>query len=98
MANHSPQKLLALATFVRGGFNPSRTLSETMANRLVAAAQELSLALDALKPFAAVAEHDIGESADDTDKFTPFSSSYNRAEKLTVGDLRRALAVVGKST
>lgn len=93
-----PQQLLGFAAYIRSGFDPSPATREMVAKQFEAAAEELSSVRAALKPFAAVAEHDIGESADDTDKFAPFSSSYNRAEKLTVGDLRRALAVVGKST
>ena len=48
----------------------------------------------ALSPFAAVAEHDIGDDETDADRFQPIRSEYNRAPKLTVGDLRRALAVL----
>jgi len=57
----------------------------------------LSEACAALAPFAAVAQHDIGDSESDRDKFTPYVGSYNRAPKLTVGDLRRALLIVRPS-
>lgn len=46
--------------------------------------------VEALKPFALVAEHDIGESETDADLFRPMEGKYARASRLTVGDLRRA--------
>jgi hypothetical protein len=49
---------------------------------------------EALEPFAAVAEHDIGEGEADIDLFRPMN--HNRAPLLTVGDLRRALAALAK--
>jgi hypothetical protein len=49
---------------------------------------------DALEPFAAVAEHDIGEGEADIDLFRPMN--HNRAPLLTVGDLRRARAALAK--
>jgi len=48
--------------------------------------------VEALKPFALVAEHDIGESETDSDLFRPMEGKYARAPRLTVGDLRRARA------
>ena len=47
---------------------------------------------EALRPFGACAEHDIGQSEDDADTFR--NTDYNRAPKITVGDLRRALAAL----
>lgn len=44
--------------------------------------------VEGLRPFAAVAEHDIGEDEADEDRFRPIS--HNRAPLLTVGDLRHA--------
>lgn len=48
---------------------------------------------EALRPFAAVAEHDIGESESDADRFRPMGEHY-RAPPLLVGDLRRARALL----
>jgi hypothetical protein len=45
---------------------------------------------EALKPFAAVAEYDIGQDETDADIFQPMRSGYNRAPLITVGDMRRA--------
>lgn len=51
---------------------------------------------EALAPFASVAEHDIGDDETDADQFRPIQSNYNRAPKLTVGDLRRAAAICSR--
>lgn len=48
---------------------------------------------EALDPFAAVAEHDIGEDEVDKDRFTPMVVNH-RAPLITVGDLRRARAAL----
>lgn len=48
----------------------------------------------ALRPFAACAEHDIGDTEDDADTFR--NSTHNRAPKITVGDLRRARAAIAE--
>lgn len=61
--------------------------------RLIAAAPDMS---EALRPFALVAEHDIGSDEDDADLFQVMSV-HNHAPKLTVGDLRRALAAYVKA-
>jgi hypothetical protein len=53
--------------------------------------------LKALEPFALVAEHDIGDGEMDSDWFTVMTT-YNEAPRLTVGDFRRALAVIAKAT
>lgn len=53
--------------------------------------------LAALAPFAAAAEHDIGATEADADTFRQAEGSYNRAPKITVGDVRRALAAVRKA-
>lgn len=47
----------------------------------------------ALKPFALTAEHDIGSTETDADIFQQMGQ-YNRAPKITVGDMRRALAAL----
>lgn len=44
---------------------------------------------EALRPFASVAENDIGTDETDADTFRPMSR-HNRAPSLMVGDLRRA--------
>jgi hypothetical protein len=61
--------------------------------RLIASAPDL---LDALKPFAAVAQHDIGDDEADSDLFRPIR--HNHAPLLTVGHLRAALAAIAKAT
>lgn len=52
--------------------------------------------LEALRPFAECAAHDIGESEDDADTFR--NCEHNRAPKITVGDLRRARATLAKAS
>lgn len=54
---------------------------------------EISRLEDALGPFAAVAENDIGEDETDQDLFRPMDR-HNRAPRLTVGDLRAAQAAL----
>lgn len=49
---------------------------------------------EALEPFAAVAEYDIGEDETDNDVFTPMTWVNARARVLTVGDFRRARAAL----
>ena len=48
----------------------------------------------ALKPFADVAENDIGDDETDADIFRPITGRYNHAPLLTVGDLRTATAAL----
>lgn len=48
---------------------------------------------EALRPFAAVAERDIGTDETDGDLFRS-ANKHNRAPLLTVGDLRRAAAAL----
>ena len=48
----------------------------------------------ALKPFADVAENDIGDDETDADIFRPITGRYNHAPLLTVGDLRTAAAAL----
>lgn len=57
------------------------------------AANEIERLQNALKPFAAVAESDIGQDETDVDIFQPMRSGYNREPLITVGDLRRASQV-----
>ncbi len=51
---------------------------------------------EALKPFAATADMDIGSDETDADLYQPMRSGYNRAPLITVGDMRRAATLVGK--
>jgi hypothetical protein len=77
-----------------GDHTEKRTRGNEEANaRLIAAAPEL---LEALAPFAAVAEHDIGDDEADAELFQ-LMGKYNRAPKLTVSDFRRALAIIAKA-
>lgn len=50
-------------------------------------------AVEALGPFASVAEWDIGQEEDDGDKFKPMTS-HNVAPRLAVGDLRTARSTI----
>jgi len=68
------------------------------ARALAAFLREAVSAHEALAPFAAVAEHDIGESESDTDLFRPMSTRHARAPLLTFGDLRRAKAIISSPT
>ena len=72
--------------------------SEAEARALAAFLREAVSAHEALAPFAAVAEHDIGESESDTDLFRPMSAKHARAPLLTVGDLRRAGTIIAGPT
>ena len=70
----------------------------TEAQRTIEAqAAELARYREALGPFAAVAEHDIGDDETDGEAFRPMQF-VNRAPKLTVGDLRRARAALTQPT
>ena len=52
---------------------------------------------EALKPFALVAEHDIGSDEADRDIFRPMLA-HNHAPRLSVGDIRRARAALNQET
>ena len=67
------------------------------ADTIEAQAAELARMREALGPFAAVAEHDIGDDETDGEAFRPMQF-LNRAPKLTVGDLRRARAALTHPT
>ncbi|MBA3670387.1 MAG: hypothetical protein H0W71_10080 [Sphingomonas sp.] len=58
--------------------------------RAIAAEARLAEAVKALKPFAQIAEHDIGADEADQDTYRPMRSN-NRVPPVSVGDLRRAL-------
>jgi predicted nucleic acid-binding Zn-ribbon protein len=49
----------------------------------------------ALKPFAEIAENDIGDDESDADRFLPMHK-YNRGPTLTVGMFRNARAALAK--
>jgi hypothetical protein len=51
--------------------------------------------IEALAPFAMVAERDIGSDETDEDIYRP--ANFNHAPKLTVGDIRRALIAHAKA-
>lgn len=55
---------------------------------------------EALGPFALIAEHDVGDTEADRDRFKPMFT-FNRAPWIIIGDLRRArseLARIDKLT
>lgn len=70
---------------------------EDFRETIEAQAAELARYREALGPFAAVAEHDIGDDETDGEAFRPMQF-LNRAPKLTVGDLRRARAALTQPT
>lgn len=59
-----------------------------------AAEAEAARLREALEPFVAVVENDIGENEEDADLFRPMNA-YNRAPRLTVGHFRKARAALG---
>ena len=63
-------------------------------NMLVKREAEIEKLRAALKPFADVAENDIGDDETDADIFRPITGRYNHAPLLTVGDLRTAAAAL----
>lgn len=71
--------------------------NEALCADVEAQAAELARYREALGPFAAVAEHDIGDDETDGEAFRPMQF-VNRAPKLTVGDLRRARAALTQPT
>ena len=64
------------------------------ADTITALRAEVETLRRALKPFALVAEKDIGCDEADTDKFRPYTGDLNLAPKLTVGHLRQARAAL----
>ena len=64
---------------------------------VIEAAATITDLLAALRPFANVAEHDIGCDEDDTDRFRPMSGGLNIAPLPTVGHFRNALAAIAKA-
>jgi len=70
----------------------ARILSR-MAKAITGIERERDEALEALRPFALVAEHDIGSDETDADIFQQ-PGHYHRAPRITVGDMRRARSVL----
>lgn len=66
---------------------------EELVRELIGALCRAAELTEALKPFAAVAEHDIGADESDEDLFKQMRR-HNHAPLLRVRDLRKALAVV----
>lgn len=58
------------------------------------AAEHIKQLRDALRPFAEVAKHNIGDDESDDDVFRPMRSQYAVAPVISVGALRRALAIL----
>ncbi|TDR27814.1 hypothetical protein [Aquamicrobium defluvii] len=59
--------------------------------RIEALEAEVARLREALEPFAAVAEHDIGDDETDDDIFWPISNArYSMSGRLRVGHLRAA--------
>lgn len=78
---------------VKDGHLPNFVCADSPVEVLWHLLNEVDELRDALAPFAAVAESDIGQDETDTDIFRPIRSGHNRAPLITVGDMRRALAL-----
>ena len=57
-------------------------------------ARENEMLREALRPFAQVAEYDIGSDEADGDTCRPMDARYANAEPIKVGHLRRAFAAL----
>ncbi len=93
MTHHD--KALELVGRVRG-LEVCYLHAEEAADLITAQAEENRRLREALRPFADVAEHDIGSDEADCDAFRPMFG-VNRAPYLTVGDLRRARAALSST-
>ena len=71
-------------------YEQERRLAANLIDRLNAENERLR---SALRPFALVAEYDIGKDESDVDLFRPMDARYARAPLIYVGQLRRALAI-----
>jgi hypothetical protein len=80
-------RLTSLLTTATDEFAALRDASTKEVARLTALLAEAD---EVVKPFALVAEHDIGETEDDMDKFHPMDSLYARAPVIRVRHLRAA--------
>ncbi len=73
--------------------------TQKLERELVESRAECERLREALRPFARVAEHDIGDDETDGDRFLPIvDRRHARAPLLTWGDLRRALAALKEPT
>jgi hypothetical protein len=79
IASANPATILRLLSLARAGLEAGKD-EESMR--------------EALAPFAAVAEADIGDSETDEDRFVPMSFQTARAPQITVGDMRRAATAI----
>lgn len=59
-------------------------------------AEQRAELLEALEPFALIAEHDIGTDESDGDDYRPMQR-HNVAPRVTVGHLRRAQAAIARA-
>jgi len=73
------------------------TLSDEYKARAERAERERDEAVAALEPFADVAEKDIGSDESNADFFRPMNPRYAKAPAITVGDMRRAVAIRARS-
>lgn len=89
---HEAYQVLTGATGEPGNWNGAQPVREYVE----AAEARISSLTEALEPFAATAEVDIGESETDEDIFQ--QASHNRAPKITVGDFRRAAKALPSPT
>lgn len=85
--DHWKQEFRVLNSCERG------LLSEKIAHD--ALISEMDEVLEALRPFADVADRDIGEDESDNDRFRPMFA-LNAAPPLLVGDLRRASTLLSR--
>ena len=76
------------------GVTAGASTLEAAETHSAALARALEEAKEALRPFARIAEADIGEDEADEDTFRVMSRQYARAPLLTVGDLRRARSLL----
>lgn len=75
----------------------ARAYMTEAADRIAALEAQLAEALEALEPFALVAEHDIGEDETDGDAFRPMPKPFNHAPQITVGHLRAARRIISEA-
>jgi len=100
IARCSPDRIRAIAAYVAteraareaAGANVKRQgdIAEFMQQRAIAAEARVSQLEAALEPFAAVAEHDIGDDEMNEEFFQPMTR-HNKAPRLNVGHFRAVL-------
>lgn len=83
------EKLRAEVEFQRNRAERAETLWKADINSWHKTEARLAKAVEVLRPFADVADHDIGSDEADSDTFRPMTN-HNIAAKITVGDMRRA--------